>query len=79
MAQDLGLNRNADKWQYRGNDLFTSQEKQMRKQLWFACVMADDYSAVYMGEQSLTWLYLRSFILTDICRRSAGDHRRKRL
>jgi len=49
MAQDLGLNRNADKWQYRGNDLFTSQEKQMRKQLWFACVIADEYSAVYMG------------------------------
>jgi len=49
MAQDLGLNRNADKWQYRGVDLFTAQEKQMRKQLWFACVMADEYSAVYMG------------------------------
>jgi Fungal specific transcription factor domain len=50
MAQDLGLNRNADRWQYRGNDLFNSQEKQMRKQLWFACVMADEYSAVYMGQ-----------------------------
>lgn len=50
MAQDLGLNRNADKWRYRGNDLFTPQEKQMRKQLWFACVMADEYSAVYMGQ-----------------------------
>jgi hypothetical protein len=49
MAQDLGLNRNADKWQYRGVDLFSSQEKQMRKQIWFACVMADEYSAVYMG------------------------------
>jgi hypothetical protein len=53
MAQDLGLNRNADKWQYRGTDLFTPQEKQMRKQLWFACVMADEYSAVYMGKQQV--------------------------
>jgi hypothetical protein len=49
MAQDLGLNRNADKWQYRGVDLFSPQEKQMRKQIWFACVTADEYSAVYMG------------------------------
>jgi hypothetical protein len=62
MAQDLGLNRNADKWQYRGNDLFTPQEKQMRKQLWFACVMADEYSAVYMGQLLVTC----SFVVTRI-------------
>lgn len=64
MAQDLGLNRNADKWQYRGNDLFTAQEKQMRKQLWFACVMADEYSAVYMGNHSLP--ILLSSIFTTV-------------
>jgi hypothetical protein len=62
MAQDLGLNRNADKWQYRGNDLFNSQEKQMRKQLWFACVMADEYSAVYMGQQTSLLPILESLV-----------------
>ena len=49
MALDLGLNRNSDKWQYRGAPLFGASEKQMRKQIWFGCVMADEYSAVYMG------------------------------
>ncbi|KAF7966216.1 hypothetical protein HWV62_39477, partial [Athelia sp. TMB] len=49
MALDLGLNRNSDKWQYRGAPLFGASEKQMRKQIWFGCVIADEYSAVYMG------------------------------
>lgn len=49
MAFDLGLNRNSDKWSYRGTDLFSPVEKQMRKQIWFACMLVDEYSAVYMG------------------------------
>lgn len=49
MATDLGLNRNADKWQYKGADLFSPSEKQMRKQVWYGCIMADEYSSVYMG------------------------------
>lgn len=51
MAQDLGLNRNADTWQYRGRSLFSDQDKQKRKQIWYSCVMADEYSSVYMGEK----------------------------
>lgn len=50
MAIDLGLNRNADKWQYRGADLFSPEDKQMRKQVWYGCIMADEYSSVYMGK-----------------------------
>lgn len=49
MALDLGLNRNSDKWSYGGAELFSAQEKQMRKQIWYACVLVDEYSAVYMG------------------------------
>lgn len=56
MAVDLGLNRHADKWQYRGADLFNAEEKQLRKQIWFGCVIADEYSAVYMGRSSSTCL-----------------------
>ncbi|EGN91754.1 hypothetical protein SERLA73DRAFT_80157 [Serpula lacrymans var. lacrymans S7.3] len=41
MAQDLGLNRAADKWQLNGSDLFSYEEKQIRKQIWWACCVAD--------------------------------------
>ncbi|TDL26037.1 hypothetical protein BD410DRAFT_562461 [Rickenella mellea] len=49
MAQDLGLNQAADNWKQAGRDLFTSDEKQERKQLWWACVTADKYMSVFPG------------------------------
>jgi hypothetical protein len=40
-AEDLGLNRAADQWKYDGHDLFTPDEKQLRKQVWWGCFTAD--------------------------------------
>lgn len=40
-AFDLGLNRNADNWQVDDGRLFSSQEKQIRKQIWWGCCVAD--------------------------------------
>ena len=40
-AQDLGLHRDATLWQMNGKSMFTSQELQARKQIWWACVRAD--------------------------------------
>lgn len=43
MAQDLGLNVNADNWQYDGRSMFTAEQKQLRKQVWWICVSMDTY------------------------------------
>jgi hypothetical protein len=50
MAEDLGLNRVADHWKYKGNDLFTPDEKQMRKVVWFGCYIVDVFISVYLGK-----------------------------
>jgi len=49
MAEDLGLNRTSDKWQYRGVDIFTPVENQIRKLIWWGCCFADIFVSVYMG------------------------------
>ena len=43
-AIDLGMNRDSDKWKDgRGNDIFTPVEKQIRRQIWWSCCIADKY------------------------------------
>ncbi|THH18408.1 hypothetical protein EW146_g2572 [Bondarzewia mesenterica] len=49
MAYDLGLHRDADKWQVSGGNLFSPMELQARKQIWWACTRADKYTSVWMG------------------------------
>ncbi|KAH9937305.1 fungal-specific transcription factor domain-containing protein [Fomitopsis serialis] len=49
MAVDLGLNRNSDKWIYKGKDLFSPVEKQIRKQIWWSACVTDKLSAMWMG------------------------------
>ncbi|EPQ60261.1 hypothetical protein GLOTRDRAFT_134976 [Gloeophyllum trabeum ATCC 11539] len=49
MAQDLGLNRDPDKFQYHGGDMFALEEKQFRKTIWWSCCLVDKYSCVFMG------------------------------
>lgn len=40
-AYDLGLHRGSDKWKIGNKPLFTPEELQARKQLWWACNRAD--------------------------------------
>jgi len=49
MAQDLGLHRDATPWRINGGSMFTPQELQARQQIWWSCIRADKYTAVYMG------------------------------
>lgn len=49
MALDLGLNRSADNWQCDGKRMFSAEESQVRKQIWWACCIADKYTSIYMG------------------------------
>ncbi|KIJ66200.1 hypothetical protein HYDPIDRAFT_26571 [Hydnomerulius pinastri MD-312] len=49
MAQDLGLNRAADNWQFNKARMFSAEENQVRKQIWWACCIADKYGSTYMG------------------------------
>ncbi|THV07451.1 hypothetical protein K435DRAFT_741751 [Dendrothele bispora CBS 962.96] len=49
MAIDLGLNRNAEGWKHHGHDLFSRDELQTRRQIWWVCCLADRYGSVYMG------------------------------
>ncbi|KDQ57049.1 hypothetical protein JAAARDRAFT_194232 [Jaapia argillacea MUCL 33604] len=50
MAQDLGMHRIPDKWQYRGQDVFSVVDKQIRNQIWWCCIVADRYVAVHLGK-----------------------------
>ncbi|KAI0373611.1 hypothetical protein BV20DRAFT_937410 [Pilatotrama ljubarskyi] len=49
LALDLGLNRNPDKWMHNGRELFTEQEKVIRKRIWWACCLAEKFSALFLG------------------------------
>ncbi|CCM05010.1 uncharacterized protein FIBRA_07209 [Fibroporia radiculosa] len=49
MALDLGLNRNSDSWRHDGRDLFTLKEKRIRRQIWWACCLADKYASQFLG------------------------------
>lgn len=42
-ALDLGLNRAADNWQFNERKMFSDEENQERKQIWWACCIADKY------------------------------------
>ncbi|KAI1791308.1 fungal-specific transcription factor domain-containing protein [Ganoderma leucocontextum] len=48
-ALDLGLNRNPDKWTHNGRELFNEKEKTIRKRIWWACCLADKFSALFLG------------------------------
>ncbi|KAI0694111.1 fungal-specific transcription factor domain-containing protein [Cytidiella melzeri] len=49
MAQDLGLHKNADQWSHVGTALFTSEELQERRRIWYGCVVMDKYVSSYIG------------------------------
>ncbi|KAJ7897143.1 fungal-specific transcription factor domain-containing protein [Mycena olivaceomarginata] len=51
MAVDLGLNCNLSDWKSRHNDrtLFSPEETQTRRQIWWGCCLADRYGSMYMG------------------------------
>ncbi|KDR85752.1 hypothetical protein GALMADRAFT_384548 [Galerina marginata CBS 339.88] len=49
MAFDIGLNCDSSKWKMHGHDLFSPEETQTRRQIWWACVLTDRYGSVYMG------------------------------
>ncbi|CAL1709508.1 unnamed protein product [Somion occarium] len=49
MAQDLGMHKNADKWVNIGKNLFTPEELQERRRIWYGCVMMDKYVSTYIG------------------------------
>jgi len=40
-AFDLGLNCDSSKWKMHGHDLFSEEETQVRRQIWWACVVSD--------------------------------------
>ncbi|KAJ7246249.1 fungal-specific transcription factor domain-containing protein [Mycena haematopus] len=51
MAIDLGLNCNLADWKSGSSDctLFGPEETQTRRQIWWACCLADRYGSMYMG------------------------------
>ncbi|TFK30943.1 hypothetical protein FA15DRAFT_630298 [Coprinopsis marcescibilis] len=49
MAFDLGLNCDSSRWKIKTHDLFTPEETQTRRQIWWACCLADRYGSFYMG------------------------------
>jgi len=54
MAQDLGMHRSADGWARVGARIFSDDELQERKRIWYGCVILDKYISTYIG----TWLII---------------------
>ncbi|KAF8899084.1 fungal-specific transcription factor domain-containing protein [Infundibulicybe gibba] len=53
MAMDLGLNCDSANWKIHGRDLFSIEESQTRRQIWWTCFLADRYGSIYMGRPIL--------------------------
>lgn len=49
MAQDLGMHRSSDRWLRVGGPIFPPREQQIRKRIWYACVVMDKYVSTYIG------------------------------
>ena len=49
MAQDLGMHKNADKWSNVGKTLFSAEQLQTRRRIWYGCVVMDKYVSTYIG------------------------------
>lgn len=49
MAQDLGLHRQSDRWERVDGPIFTPLEQQLRRRIWYACVVMDKYVSTYIG------------------------------
>ncbi|KAJ2921023.1 hypothetical protein H1R20_g16074, partial [Candolleomyces eurysporus] len=76
MAYDLGLNCDSSKWKIHGRDLFSPEESQTRRQIWWACMLADRYGSFYMG--TFNYNPSPSSLLTNLTGRPImikdGDH-----
>ncbi|KLO15521.1 hypothetical protein SCHPADRAFT_259949 [Schizopora paradoxa] len=49
MAQDLGMHRSSDRWQRMDGPLFNYRQQQVRKRIWYTCVVLDKYVSAYIG------------------------------
>ncbi|EPQ54381.1 hypothetical protein GLOTRDRAFT_94337 [Gloeophyllum trabeum ATCC 11539] len=49
MAYDLGLNRDPEHWLYRGREVFTVNDKQTRRAIWWACCSVDRRMSAFLG------------------------------
>lgn len=49
MAYDLGLNCDSSRWKIHDRPLFSPEETQTRRQIWWACFLGDRYGSFYMG------------------------------
>lgn len=52
MAQDLGMHRSAEGWSREGlgGKLFANWELEMRRRIWYGCVVMDKYVSAYIGQ-----------------------------
>ncbi|EJD03824.1 uncharacterized protein FOMMEDRAFT_19176, partial [Fomitiporia mediterranea MF3/22] len=53
MAQELGLHRSAERWQRFGVDIFSSDQKQERKHVWWSCAIAEKYLSCALGKPAV--------------------------
>lgn len=44
------MHRSPDRWQRTGSELFSETERQVRKRIWYSCVIMDKYVSTYIGE-----------------------------
>lgn len=49
MAQDLGMHRSSENWICEDEAIFTHVQQQIRKRIWYSCVIMDKYVSTYIG------------------------------
>lgn len=52
------MHRSAEKWQRTGAEVFTESERQVRKRIWYSCVIMDKYVSTYIGAHISPFAYL---------------------
>jgi hypothetical protein len=66
------MHRAADRWQRTGSELFSETELQVRKRIWYSCVIMDKYVSTYIGELQ----FLLSYVTTLCIRHAPPLHTR---
>ncbi|TFK50237.1 hypothetical protein OE88DRAFT_338975 [Heliocybe sulcata] len=53
MAYDLGLNWDPANWKFKGEDLFSNKDKQIRRTIWWSLCIVDRHLSAFLGVRLL--------------------------
>lgn len=71
-AFDLGLNCDSSGWKMHGHDLFSPEETQTRRQIWWACTLTDRWvpfrypCQLVLNFSTQIWIRLYGFVVSFV-------------